>query len=101
MKRIKARTGIIVILCIAVFYLIEPSLNKPPVDKGLYFPKPDSTRGMAVGYDFKTGDYKYADTTESTVPRPKIKTHKVKHNTKEVYQMDEDDMEDELDYIGH
>lgn len=98
MKRIKARTGILVILGIALAYYIEPQLNKPPIYKGLEFPRPDSSKGMPVGYDFKMGDYKYVDTT--AVLQPVRRTKRVKPKDNEPYQMDEDDMRDELDYIS-
>ena len=93
----KARTGIISLIGLVLFLMLDPLTNKPVIDNGLDFPKPDPEKGMSLGYDFKAGDYIYAGDTSFTPPeKPKVKETKKGH-----YEMTEDDMEDALDYQGH
>lgn len=92
----KTRNIVISIACITLFVLVDPMPDKV-TDKGLDFPRTDPNRGLSLGFDFKRGDYKYAEDTSFIVPE---KT-KVIEKTHEPYQMDEDDMEDALDYQGH
>ena len=99
-KRKKSIGGwIFLLLWVAVLIHNNIDENRPQYTPEP-IPPPDPAKGMALGWDFNKGDYRYDTSSPSTKGTVRI-THKDKViYTNEYDEFDEDDARDLLDMMG-